>query len=295
MKLIARIISFITLIKFIISLNLKSSSRNFLIKEKSLKTSIRSKDNMPLEINAPPFVIWDCNNTLTFNAESLQDLTLLENYIDREPANFTMTKTQVSKTDKDGNTTVIDVTKLSSLPSLLEGSGSCINWNAKPKISNGDNIKFSMCLNSTTDVEQILESFRNFQICRLGGDLRPVDETKIDKLVMSTCSSIPPNGSDRNDKISGRTDKDGIPLPRVNTTLVKDFMRIELTKNGFIVKDNNEAQNGFVALESNNGREYSYEGVGADGKKKIKIVPGTPIPEHFAKLDINYKDVIGNL
>ncbi len=187
-----------------------------------------------LVITSGPWKVVDCNNTLQITAESLSDLTLKEDYLTRVPAYFTMDVRYIRKY-KDANAgcpdQIVYFKNMNKVPSILQGSASCIEFSST---LNETDTKFSMCLKTPQEAAEILDSFSNFQICRMGGDLKPYNPLKVDELLKAACMEIPStHKEDERDPFKDqKKDKNGKPLPKINVHAVKDFFKSNLVESG---------------------------------------------------------------
>lgn len=187
-----------------------------------------------LVITSGPWKVVDCNNTLQITAESLSDLTLREDYITRVPAYFTMDVRYVRKykTATSGcPDEIVYFKNMNQVPSILPGSASCIKFSSS---FNNTDSQFSMCLKTPQEAAEILDSFSNFQVCRMGGDLKPYNPLKVDELLKAACMEIPSSHrEDERDPFKDqKKDKNGKPLPKINVHAVKDFFKTNLIESG---------------------------------------------------------------
>jgi hypothetical protein len=117
------------------------------------------------------------------------------------------------------------------VPTILPGSASCIKFSSS---FNNTDSSFSMCLKTPQEAAEILDSFSNFQICRMGGDLKPYNPLKVDELLKAACMEIPSSRKeDERDPFKDqKKDKNGKPLPKINVHAVKDFFKTSLVQSG---------------------------------------------------------------
>ena len=193
----------------------------------SIHDAIGFPSNDTIIVDSPPWEVKSCNELLLINAESLKDLTITKNYMEREPAYFTMNAYLINKFKNSSLQSLEESIRMSNLkvePSILLGSKSCIVF-----IDKYSSRQFSMCLQSDLQANQILLAFKTFQKCRLGDDLAPYDKIKVQAMISQSCADVPmkktedPNRADFGSDPAGFENKTDIP--RINATAVRHVLR----------------------------------------------------------------------
>lgn len=226
----------------LISIILISSVLNYKIRslkhrDNDAKTSNESSLDNSTIVKEAPYNLTSCNNTLEIEGETLKDKTLVEDYINREPGYFRVNSTHISlyseKTFKTPNETIA-LSNLLEVPQILVGSVSCVKFieNKSNSTHSLPTKKISLCLKDSNTTNQFLLSYDKLQTCRISGSLPNYDESQIQTILNASCDNIPKMKKDKYDSLNVRLDKNGQPLPKLNSTAIKDFMRKELENNG---------------------------------------------------------------
>lgn len=180
--------------------------------------------NESIAITTSPWEVTMCNQVLLIKAESLKDLTINKDFMEREPAYFTMNAYLINKLVSANLTTLresIPINHLKIEPYILQGSKSCIVF--QDSLSSR---KFSLCMSTSLEAQQILKALNTFEKCRLGADLKPFDKLQVDLLLKSTCYDIPEKRTeDPSNQRGFGSDIGGMNQPKVNTTAVKHLLK----------------------------------------------------------------------
>lgn len=187
--------------------------------------------NETIAITTSPWEVTSCNQVLLINGQSLKDLTINKDYMAREPAFFTLNAYLINKFVSSNLTTLresIPIHHLKIEPYILEGSKGCIIFQDGFSMR-----KFSLCMNTTLESNQIIQAYNTFEKCRLGADLKPYDKLQVDLLLKSTCYDIPEKRTeDPNNQRGFGSDIGGQNQPKVNTTAVKALLKNTFEKEG---------------------------------------------------------------
>lgn len=189
--------------------------------------------NVSIAVTSSPWAITSCNQVLLIKAESLKDLLIRKDYMDREPAYFTMNAYMVNKFKSANLSSLLESIHLNHMkiePYLLGGSKSCVVFQ-----DGYGGRQFSLCMSTLLEANQILRAYNTFEKCRLGADLRPYDKLQVDMLLKSTCYDIPEKRTeDPNNNRGFGSDPNMANAPKVNTTAVKDLLKKTFEGEGVI-------------------------------------------------------------
>lgn len=212
---------------------------NYKIRKLKFKDDNKSQnvtDNSTV-VKEAPFNLTSCNNTLELEAETLKDKTLEEDYINREPGFFKVNLTHVgyyANNTSTEATELIDLSNLLEVPQILIGSVSCVKFieNKSNSTVSLPTKRISLCLKDLIAINQFLLAYNKLQTCRINKVFPQYDESQIQTILNASCDNIPKLKKDKYDSLNVRLDKNGKPLPKLNSTAIKDFMRKELENNG---------------------------------------------------------------
>lgn len=189
--------------------------------------------NVSIAVTTSPWEVTACNQVLLIKAESLKDLAIDKDYMEREPAYFTMNAYMVNKFKSANLSSLLESIHLNHMkvePYLLGGSKSCLVFQ-----DGYGGRQFALCMSTLLEANQVLRAYETFEKCRLGADLKPYDKLQIDMLLKSTCYDVPEHRTE--DPMNNRgfgSDNAGGPAPKVNTTAVKGLLKKTFEGEGVI-------------------------------------------------------------
>jgi hypothetical protein len=161
-------------------------------------------------VNSAPYKVNRCDQVVMFDAKRL---AINDDYTSRAPAYFTMSAYLVNMFEaKDSNKLLesINLGHMRNIQMLLQGSKNCMLYQDSTNFRN-----ITMCLNDDAMLASINEAYGQLARCRMGGSLKDLDPTTINKVLEASCNGF--------SSTTGAT----YDLPALRTKL-KD----ELVKNG---------------------------------------------------------------
>merc|ERR1712151_549835 len=133
-------------------------------------------------ILSAPFKVTSCDQVIEIAGKTITDMN---DYAQKADKFFTMSTYLVNQFEKkDSNTLTksIGVEKIATVPSIIEGSVSCIGFYGLTE-------KIVMCLNTEQEAKHAVEAFKTFSKCRNGASIGGNNNNLI-KILETSCLGL---------------------------------------------------------------------------------------------------------
>lgn len=135
-------------------------------------------------VSADPYTVTSCDQVVEFSGQIISDMN---DFSKKSPAFFTISVYMVNQFEKkDGNTLTqsISIDKILTVPNIIQGSVSCINFQDV-----GGKL-IPMCLESKATAKNILKAFNQFMKCRMGDNLKNTPAHTIQNILKASCLGL---------------------------------------------------------------------------------------------------------